>query len=333
AARRSLDAAQKAVDKTRDITGRLIVFSRGGDPIVKICHTDDFLVSSVNETLQNSSVAVAYEIPKGLWPVEVDENQIRQCFYNLARNASDAMPDGGALNISAENIEVTAKVMLPLAEGHYVKIIFEDTGRGIAREDLPKIFDPYFTTKDIGKAKGMGLGLAICYSVIKKHNGYITVSSEEGEGAAFSVYLPARPDQALREKLKETKSTQSARRRLLVMDDNEDIRKLLQMYIEQLGFDVTTVSDGQAVLSEYTAALEESRPYRAVIMEVSVRQGWGGNVALMKLKKINPDIKAVAIISEEDDRRIDEYMEEGFQNVLSKPFRLEKIKTILEDIL
>ena len=333
AARRSLDAAQKAVDKTRDITGRLIVFSRGGDPIVKICHTDDFLVSSVNETLQNSSVAVAYEIPKGLWPVEVDENQIRQCFCNLARNAGDAMPDGGALNISAENIEVTAKDMLPLAEGHYVKIIFEDTGRGIAREDLPRIFDPYFTTKDIGKAKGMGLGLAICYSVLKKHNGYITASSEEGEGAAFSVYLPARPDQALREKLKETKSAQSARRRLLVMDDNEDIRKLLQMYIEQLGFDVTTVSDGQAVLSEYTAALEESRPYRAVIMEVSVRQGWGGNVALMKLKKINPDIKAVAIISEEDDRRIDEYMEEGFQNVLSKPFRLEKIKKILEEIL
>ena len=331
--RKALESAQKAVDKTRDITGRLIVFSRGGDPIVRICRLEDFLIPAANETLQDSPVAVAYEFPKGLWPVEVDENQIRQCFFNLAQNAAEAMPDGGALNISAENVEVTVKDMLPLAEGHYVRVIFEDTGKGIPADDLPRIFDPYFTTKGMGKTKGMGLGLAICYSVLKKHGGYITATSSEGAGSSFTLYLPARPDQALREKLKEAKTAAPARKRLLVMDDNEDIRKLLQMYIEQLGFDVTAVSDGQAVLTEYAQALEESKAYRAVILEVSVRQGWGGNVALMKLKKINPDIKAVAIISEEDETRMDEYLEEGFQNVLSKPFRLEKIKTILEEIL
>jgi len=332
AARRSLDAAQNAVDKTRDITGRLIVFSRGGDPIIRLCHVESFLESAVSETLQNSAVAVAYEIPKGLWPVEIDENQIRQCFYNLAQNAGEAMPEGGALNITAENVEVTTKDMLPLAEGHYVKVIFEDTGKGVAAGDLPRIFDPYFTTKGMGKTKGMGLGLAICYSVLKKHGGYITATSEEGAGAAFSLYLPARADQAIREKLKEAGSAASARKRILIMDDNEDIRNLLQMYIEQLGFDVTAVSDGQTVLTEYAKALEEARAFRAVILEISVRQGWGGNVTLTKLKKINPDIKAIAIISEEDDALIEEYKETGFQNVLSKPFRLEKIKNTLEDI-
>ncbi len=333
AAKRPLEAAGQAVEKTRDITGRLIVFSRGGDPITKITRVEDFLERSIREALGSSSVAASYELPKGLWPVDVDEGQIRQCLYNLAENAAEAMPDGGALNVSAENVEVTAKDALPLAEGHYVRLVMEDTGRGIAPNNLPRIFDPYFTTKDRGKTKGMGLGLAICYSVLKKHGGYITAESIEGEGAAISMYLPARPEQALRDRLREAKSAGPLRKRLLVMDDNEDIRGLLQMYIEQLGFDVTTVADGQAVLAEYTQALEESRAYRAVIMEISVRQGWGGAVTLMKLKKINPDIKAVAIISEEDDQRLDEYKEAGFQDVLGKPFRLEKIKGILEDIL
>jgi len=117
------------------------------------------------------------------------------------------------------------------------------------------------------------------------------------------------------------------------MDESEDIRALLDMYIGQLGFEVTSVSDGQAVLSEYGAALDESNPYRAVILEASIRQGWGGTAALMKLRKINPDIKAVAILSDEDDRRVAECLEAGFQSVLTKPFRLEKIKKILEDLL
>jgi PAS domain S-box-containing protein len=333
AARRSLCAAQKAVDKTRDITGRLIAFSRQSDPIVKTCHVGDLLMAQVNETLAHSQVAVAYEIPKTLWPVDIDENQIRQCIGHLAQNADEAMPEGGALHISAENIEVTAKDMLPLAEGPYVKIIFEDTGRGISAEDLPNIFDPYFTTKDKRQSIGMGLGLAIAASILKKHKGHITASSEDGAGAVFSLYLPARPDQIFQDKFNETKSPEPRRKRLLVMDESEDIRALLDMYIGQLGFEVTSVSDGQAVLSEYGAALDESNPYRAVILEASIRQGWGGTAALMKLRKINPDIKAVAILSDEDDRRVAECLEAGFQSVLTKPFRLEKIKKILEDLL
>ncbi len=332
-AKLALDTAQKTVDKTRDITGRLLTFSRGGDPVLKTIRIESFLDGAVKNALDGSPVDVAYELPKDLWPVSADEHQIGQCLCNLAENAGEAMPDGGALNIAAENVDVKAKDALPLPEGPYVRITFEDTGNGISAENLPRIFDPYFSTKPMGKNKGMGLGLAVCYSVLKKHGGYIAVASEEGQGSSFSLYLPAKSVSASRSALKEANGAGAHRKRLLVMDDNEPIRKLLQLYIEQLGYDVTTVADGQQALLEYSRALDESKAYRAVILEISVRQGWGGDVALMKLQKINPDIKAVAIISEEDDLRPDDYKECGFQNVLSKPFRLEHVRKILEDIL
>lgn len=332
-AKHALDAAQQTVDKTKDITGRLLTFSRGGDPVLKTIRIENFLDDAVKNALDGSPVDVAYELPKDLWPVAADETQIGQCLCNLAENAGEAMPDGGALNIAAENVEVKAKDVLPLPEGPYVRITFEDTGSGISAENLSRIFDPYFSTKPLGKNKGMGLGLAVCYSVVKKHGGFIAVSSEEGQGSSFSLYLPARPVSTSREKLTETSPTGTHRKRILVMDDNEPIRKLLHLYIEQLGYDVTTVADGQQALVEYSRAQDESKAYRAVILEVSVRQGWGGDVALMKLQKFNPDIKAVAIISEEDHLRQDDYKACGFQNVLSKPFRLEHVRNILEDIL
>jgi PAS domain S-box-containing protein len=332
-AKRALDAAQLTVDKTREITGRLITFSRGGDPVLKISRIENFLENAVKSALEGSSIDVAYELPKDLWPICADEIQIGQCFGNLAENAAEAMPEGGALHVSAENVEVDAKSALPLSEGPYVRITFEDTGSGISPENLPRIFDPYFSTKPMGKNKGMGLGLAVCYSVLKKHGGYIAVASEEGQGSSFSFYLPAKPAATLRTGRAETITEGPARKRILVMDDNEEIRNLLQVYIGQLGFDVTAVADGQQALSEYSKALDESKAYRVVILEISVRQGWGGDVALMKLQKINPDIKAVAIISEDDDLRAEEYKDCGFQNIIMKPFRLDRIRKVLEDIL
>ena len=329
-ARRALQAAQQSIDKTRDITAKLIAFSRGGNPILKTIHVESLLEDAIKSSLEGIPVDVAYEIPKDLWPAAADESQISQCFGNLAENAGEAMANGGALYVSAENVEVKTKDALPLQEGPYVRIAFQDTGKGIPADDLPRIFDPYFSTKPMGKQKGMGLGLAVCYSILKKHNGYITAASEEGQGTTISLYLPAKPAAGARD---EHKETNGLKKRILVMDNHEAIRKLLQLYIEQLGYEVTTVADGQEALTEYSRGLDESKAYRAVILEVSVRLGWGGDIALMKLQNINPDIKAVAIISEDEGLKMDEYKQVGFCNVLSKPFRLEHVRLVLEDIM
>ncbi len=331
-ARSPLTAAQENIEKTRDITARLITFSRGGDPVLKTIRIEKLVEEAVKETLGEFPVTTSYQIPGDLWPVGADENQIHHCFCNLAENAREAMPDGGALQISAKNVNVLASDSLPLPKGPYVQIDFDDNGPGILPQDLPRIFDPYYSTKPMGVSKGMGLGLAVCYSVIKKHGGYIYATSEPGQGASLSIYLPARAAAAPKDASRENGQAGAQRRRLLVMDENEGIRMMLERYIAALGYDVTTVTDGREALEEYSRALDDAKPFRAVMMEVSVRQGWGGDVALMKLQNINPDIKAVAIVSEEDQLMSDEYRELGFQSVLAKPFRLDSVRQTLEDL-
>ena len=148
------------------------------------------LREAVQKKIRGTSVQVTFDIEKDLRPVEVDEAQIRQVFYNLTMNAVEAMPDGGTLTVKAENIEIDNTSSFPPTQGSYLRIIFADTGKGIAEEHLSRIFDPYFSTKDMGDQKGMGLGLSVCYSVLKKHDGHITVTSQPGKGTAFALYLP-----------------------------------------------------------------------------------------------------------------------------------------------
>ena len=331
-ARQSLQTAQEAVEKTRDITNRLITFSRGGTPLFKVCRIEYLLGESAKTALKSSSVQLITDIADGLWPADVDPLQIKQCFSHLVDNAREAMPDGGTLTIRGENAVITDADALPLAEGSYLKITFQDNGAGISAEHIARIFDPYYSTKPMGKDKGMGLGLAVCHSVLKKHGGYITVSSAEGSGATFSLYLPAKPD-AVVEEAPPVVEQAPPPKRILIMDDNEDIRKILQIYVEKLGFDVTGVASGQEVIRLYQEAREADDPFSAVFMEISVKQGLGGNDALVKLKNIDPDVKAVAILSEYGDSQIQDFLDRGFQNVLGKPFRLEDMKKILKSLL
>jgi len=327
----SLQAAQDAVEKTRDITNRLITFSRGGTPIVKVCRIENLLGDSAKSSLKSLPVELSLSIQDGLWPAEVDQNQIKQCFSNLVDNAGEAMPDGGNLTIRAENVDITDADALPLAEGPYLIITFEDSGDGIPAQHIARIFDPYYTTKPIGKDKSMGLGLAVCHSVLKKHGGYLTVNSEEGRGATFSLYLPAKPGFVVEEEPTAIESAPPPRR-ILIMDDNEDIRKILEIYMEKLGFEVTGVAEGQKAIRTYKEAQEADDTFSAVFMEISVKQGLGGKATLAKLKNIDPDVKAVAILSENDSRTQD-FLDLGFKGVLGKPFRLEDMKNILQSIL
>jgi C4-dicarboxylate-specific signal transduction histidine kinase len=187
---RLLENALKSTEQAQDLTGRLITFSRGGFSVRNVSDVSGVLREAVQKKIRGTSVQVTFDIEKDLRPVEVDEAQIRQVFYNLTMNAVEAMPDGGTLTVKAENIEIDNTSSFPPTQGSYLRIIFADTGKGIAEEHLSRIFDPYFSTKDMGDQKGMGLGLSVCYSVLKKHDGHITVTSQPGKGTAFALYLP-----------------------------------------------------------------------------------------------------------------------------------------------
>ena len=130
-------------------------------------------------------------LPENLKPVPIDAEQVRQVFSNLVMNAKDSMPQGGTLSIHGENVYIRTGQTPPLSEGDYIMMTFRDTGTGIAPEHLPRITDPYFSTKDSYHQKGLGLGLAVCYSVIKRHRGLMTIDSRPGTGTTVRIILPA----------------------------------------------------------------------------------------------------------------------------------------------
>lgn len=189
----SLTMAEKASRLAKDLTHQLFTFAKIGEPVKKTTFINEIIKDAAGLIPTDFKARCEVFIPDDIWPVDVDKGQMSRVFHNLIINAKEAMPRGGIIKINAENIHISAKDGLPLKEGRYIKISIEDQGHGIPKKNLQKIFDPYFTTKQRGNKKGMGLGLAICYSIIKNHDGHITVTSEEGIGTTFYIYLPASP--------------------------------------------------------------------------------------------------------------------------------------------
>ena len=192
---RAVADAKTASRCAADLVNQLITFSDGGQPAKKNQFVRQLLQELVAGTLSGAPVEAKFDLPDDLWAVEIDAEQISLVFANLVRNAVDALPGGGKLAIRAENFSYAPddqSAELPVEAGDYLKIVFEDSGPGIKAEHLPLIFDPYFSTKEKGPKKGLGLGLAVAYSILKRHGGHIRVVSQPGQGAAFAVYLPTR---------------------------------------------------------------------------------------------------------------------------------------------
>ncbi|MBN2546063.1 MAG: PAS domain S-box protein [Spirochaetes bacterium] len=181
-----LTESKNAIKQAKDLSKQLVSYSKGAMADKKEINIIDIINNSVSFLLRKTNIKVSVKLPDIIPSILADEGQIIQVFNNLILNAKDAMPDGGKLKIIGEIIELKNQYSVPLKAGNYFKIIVNDNGPGISEKLKLKIFDPYFTTKDTGT----GLGLAICYSIIKKHDGHITVESKEKQGTTFYIYLP-----------------------------------------------------------------------------------------------------------------------------------------------
>jgi PAS domain S-box-containing protein len=316
--------AEKATRRARDLTQQLLVFSRGGMPVKKVVNIDAVIMETANFALQGSRSRAEFDIKPNLWPVEVDVGQINQVIQNLVINADQAMPQGGIVKISAVNVDIKQEQSIPLTSGHYVKVSVKDSGIGIPPEHLQKIFDPYFTTKQMGS----GLGLAIAYSIIKKHNGLITVDSKLGEGAKFDVYLPA-CERVPDEVAALGGAVFSGHGSILIMDDEEYVRSVLSRSLVSLGYEVTASSNGDEALNLYSKAAAAGKTFDLVVLDLTVPGGMGGLKALEELKKINPFVKAVVSSGYSNDPAMSDYAKYGFIDVLAKPY---DVKTLSETI-
>lgn len=325
---RLLEEAEKASLQARKLTQQLLTFARGGAPVTQTASIGEILVETATFALRGSNVQCRYLVPEDLWPVEIDIAQINQVIHNMVINADHAMPDGGEIVISAQNMVVTSGHYLPLEQGLYVKISVKDQGVGIPKNHINKIFDPYFTTKH----KGSGLGLATSYSIIQKHKGSISVNSAPGKGTTFYIYLPASQHElVLRQHYPEKEIY--GRGKVLIMDDEEMLRLVLTAMLNHLGYDILAAKDGAEALDLYMRAAKEGVPFDAVISDLTVPGGMGGAELIKKLVQFDPKVKAIVSSGYFNDPIMANYQEYGFKAVVSKPYSIEELGEVLSRVI
>ncbi|MBN2332949.1 MAG: PAS domain S-box protein [Deltaproteobacteria bacterium] len=320
---------EKAVVRAQHLTQQLLTFSKGGMPVVQDVTIARLLHDSVRFSLSGSNVESVFSIPDNLWQVKADPGQIDQVIQNLVINSDQAMPDGGQIKVSCQNITISEDDPVPLAAGSYVCISIADQGQGIPRDIQQKIFDPYFTTKE----QGIGLGLSTSHAIIHKHQGHITVQSDMGAGATFQVYLPAvcRQTQSPVDPLEETFISGSGR--ILVMDDEEMIRKTTAELLNFLGYNVDTAADGEETVTLYRQAMATGDPYQVVIMDLTVPGGMGGVETMAALHKLDPEVNGISTSGYCDDPVMANYADYGFKAVLPKPCKINLMAQTIQSLL
>ncbi|MFZ5797646.1 MAG: response regulator [Desulfobulbus sp.] len=323
-----LENAKKASARAQGLTQQLLTFSRGGEPVKSLVQVKELLEESTRFVLSGSNVKCAYRIADHLWAVNADKGQISQVIQNITLNGAQAMSQGGTITVAAENYEAPLDNPHNLAPGKYVRLEFADQGSGIARKDLAKIFDPYFSTKKTGT----GLGLTICHSIVSKHNGRITVESELGVGTRFTIFLPA-VEEGRSEQLVHLSGVVHGSGRILVMDDEEHVRAIVGEMLTYLGYEVGFAQDGAEAIDLYARAKLNGSPYDVVIMDLTIPGGMGGRETVSKLREIDPDVKAIVSSGYSNDPVLADFRAYGFQGIASKPFDTEGLSRVLHEII
>jgi len=258
---------------------------------------------------------------------------MRAVIRNVVENAVEAMPDGGTLKIKAENLrieETEQNSHLPLKPGDYARISIQDQGKGIPEEHMDKIYDPYFSSKEMGVQKGMGLGLTTAYAIIKQHGGHIRIDSSLGAGTTVNIYLPAESHpKKMDGAISLANNSGSPRKRVLVMDDEERLRNMSQKMLERLGYKAITVKDGAEAIETYRKQNDSSEPFDVVILDLTIKGGMGGEATMRELLRINPDVKAIVSSGYFNDPVMSDFKKYGFMGALAKPYEKKALKEAL----
>ena len=328
-----LDDAKNASLRARDLAQQLLTFARGGAPIKKTASMAKLIQDTVSFSLRGSRNRSEFEFGVDLAPAEIDAGQISQVIANLVVNADQAMPNGGTLYVSCDNFcyDVNDATIPDLAPGDYVRVRIRDEGVGIPEKYVKRIFDPYFTTK----SKGNGLGLATAYSIVKNHNGLMTVESEVHVGTTFTIYLPtaAANEELLVEPPRKLTPAMSGTGRVLVVDDEDVIRDLVEFTLTRLGYKVSQAETALQGIELYHAKLKAGKRFDVVILDLTLPGGMGGKEALAKLMEIDPTVNAIVSSGYATDATMSRYQDFGFHGVIAKPYEAGELGKIVHDAI
>jgi len=323
---RYLENMEKATLRVKELTLQLFTFAKGGAPVKKTASIGKLISESTKFALSGSNVDCRLSLPEELYSAEIDEGQISQVLYNIIINAVQAMPEGGSIEVKAENVTIKTERNehhIPLPEGEYVKISITDEGPGIPEKNLLKIFDPFFSTKP----EGSGLGLASAYSIIKKHDGYIQAESEKGKGATFIFYLRA----SLQTVQLDTEKDEiiSGTGKVLVMDDEEEIRNVMGEMLSFLGYETHFAKSGEEALKIFQEAQKAGRPFDLVVMDLTIPGGMGGKETIKRMLQEEPALRAIVSSGYSNDPVMAKYEEYGFKGVIRKPYTINNFSRVI----
>jgi signal transduction histidine kinase/ActR/RegA family two-component response regulator len=316
-----------ALKNARNLTSQLLSFSKPMPIKKENLDINELIKETAIFTLRGKKSQPFFEFFPDLWMGYGDKLQISQVIQNITLNADQSMETRGKITFYTKNIEISVQNREKLSPGPYLLITIEDMGKGIPPEAYDSIFNPFYTTKE----SGSGLGLAVSYNIVKNHGGTIIFESQVGVGTKFQIYLPA---QLKGEDLTKNQSTslQKWTGKALIMDDDEGVRITLKRFLTRLGFEVDLTINGEEAIKIYQDQFNLGQPYDLVILDLTIPGGIGGDIALEKLKKINPQIKA--LISSGYSKEIFSKNFQDKENVmlLKKPYTIEELSEILQQL-
>ncbi len=320
--------AERGTIRARDLTQQLLTFAKGGEPVRSSVQLAEVVREAAEFALHGSAARCEFSIEPALWPAQVDKVQIGQVVQNLVINAVQAMAHGGVLAVGLHNETVAADTTLPLPPGNYLRLTVHDGGPGISADLLPRIFEPYFTTKETG----VGLGLATVYSIVKKHQGHVAVESAPGAGTTFELWLPAAEAPAPATTRSQSPFSEM-RGRVLFMDDEEPIRLMATILLTRLGLESEMAEDGAEAVAKFEEARRTGRPFDVVVMDLTVPGGVGGLAALKQLQAIDPAVRAIVSSGYSSDPVMADHRAFGFSGMVAKPYRITDLAKTLREVL
>ncbi len=324
----------KAVQRASDLVRGLLTFSRKVEPKLKpvdLNHEISQAVQILQHTLPRM-ICIETKLQEDLWGISGDATQLEQILLNLGLNAADAMPKGGNISITTQNVVLGEDATLygkELPKGEYVKLIVADTGLGISKEALKHIFDPFFTTKEVGK--GTGLGLAMVYGVVQNHNGHISCQSKPGSGTLFTIHLP-RLKETVEEPVvdaRQDESEMTGNETVLLVDDEESILLLGRTVLERSGYKVITANCGEDALEVFK---EKRERIDLVILDLNM-PGIGGERCLKGMKELDSKVKVLVASGYSSDSTANHITALGATGFLAKPFRLNELGKTVRKVL
>jgi PAS domain S-box-containing protein len=326
----ALADSEKACLAAKSLTKQLLLFAKGGTNAKNVVAPADILNEAARIASAGSSVAVSIDAPPDAAPVLVSRSQILQVFQNLIVNAVQAMrgATGGKIQLRAFNVTLADNQIPPLVGGNYVEFEVRDNGAGIAPENLQKIFDPFFTTKK----HGTGLGLSTVLSIVQQHGGQIGVDSTVGEGTVFTIFLPPAAT-APEVEARHAPTLRFGTGRVLYMDDDPKICELTGSMLTSLEYKFDIAHNGAEAIAFYRRYLNVSRPYDAVILDLTVIGGMGGEETFKQLRELDPDVRAIVASGYDNEEMAKRFISMGFCGYLTKPYRVTDLGKVLKTVL